>query len=106
MTGPESGDAKVIRALKAEGSDLSKPHYVDFFFLLPGEFEATGLAQELRLRGMKVDVNPPDDDVASWSCTGWQWLSLDLGRMEALTEELSASLVGTTATTTGGALRS
>lgn len=88
MTGSESGDAKVIEALRREGSDLTKPHYVDFFFLVPGESEAHALAAALQQLGMKVEVAPPCDAGAGWSCTGWQWHLLEVARMEALTSRL------------------
>jgi regulator of RNase E activity RraB len=57
----EQQDAEVIENLRASGSDLSKPHDVDFFFYFASKAHAERAAQELAAasyRGVTLERGP------------------------------------------------
>ncbi len=58
---PEERDLAVLRRLKELGSDLSKPHTVDFFLYFPSEEQAKSAASEIEREGyaVRVDCVPP-----------------------------------------------
>lgn len=47
-------DARVIEVLRKNGSDFTKLHRVDYFFLLPTEANAKAIAAELESAGYSV----------------------------------------------------
>jgi hypothetical protein len=55
-------DAKVVAALRDAGSDLSKPHPIDFYFYgFADRASAERLGQELNRPGWKIDVHQTPD---------------------------------------------
>lgn len=50
-TGSLLGDAQVIESLKKNGSNLSKPHLVDFFFDFPDPAGAKSICKQLETEG-------------------------------------------------------
>jgi hypothetical protein len=48
---PKSGDALVLAQLKKAGSDLSKPHSIEFFLYLPTQETAEKAADQIRSKG-------------------------------------------------------
>ena len=54
---PEDPDGQFLKQLLAAGSDLSKPHNVDFFLYFPGERVASRACSQLAAEGFvgKVD---------------------------------------------------
>jgi hypothetical protein len=67
--GQASQDAQVIEQLKNAGSDLSKPHPIDFFLYLPTEESANRTAETLR--GLGYEIKRVDR-----AATGSGWLVL------------------------------
>ena len=55
--GARDKDLAVLRRLKEVGSDLSKPHKVDFFLYFPSEEQAKSAASEIESEGYAVRIN-------------------------------------------------
>ena len=53
-----SSDATVLAQLRKIGSDLSKPHVIEFFMYLPSDAAAQRVAESLRTKGFNVTVGP------------------------------------------------
>jgi len=65
--GVDDDDARVIAALKDAGSDLTKPHPIDFYFVeFPDRVSADRFAQSLRDTGWKFDVHQSPDS-SDWT---------------------------------------
>jgi len=77
-----AADALVLLQLEKAGSDLTKPHAVEFFLYLPHEARAREAAKELEGRGYATKVDP--------ATLGKDWLCLAtrslVPTMEALLE--------------------
>jgi len=58
MGAREERDLAVLRRLKELGSDLSKPHEVEFFLYFPSEEQAKSAASEIEREGYVVSVYP------------------------------------------------
>jgi regulator of RNase E activity RraB len=61
-----SSDKSVIEQLREAGSDLSKPHPIEFFLYLPNEDAARRVAEKVAALGFAVGVEV--------TATGDQWL--------------------------------
>ena len=55
--GSRDKDLAVLQRLKELGSDLNKPHTVDFFLYFPSEEQARSAASEIEREGYKVRVD-------------------------------------------------
>jgi hypothetical protein len=55
--GARDKDLAVLHRLKELGSDLSKPHKVDFFLYFPSEEQAKSAAGEIEREGYAVRIN-------------------------------------------------
>ena len=87
---PEEQDAAVIQGLRDAGSDLSKPHLIDFFFYFPDRKSAEAAAAELRsLRYDVFDIGAANDQ-SVWLVQANRSLVPDLAMMNASTRELEA----------------
>ena len=53
-----STDADVIEQLRRAGSDLTKPHDIEFFIYFPQEAAAKSVASQLSQSGYRTDVRP------------------------------------------------
>lgn len=62
-------DRVVLDQLEQAGSDLSKPHDVDFFLYFPSEQAANEAAKEINLEVDNLNVELGADDV-NWLCFG------------------------------------
>jgi hypothetical protein len=82
-------DAYVISSLRRNGSDLSKPHDIDFFFYVPNESAAKGLASELMSAGYTVRHVQPSPQTPSWEVYVQRSMVPDLKRMQELTVKFS-----------------
>lgn len=63
-----SSDGQVIARLQAAGSDVSRPHSVDFFLYFPNEAAAGRISHELAGQNYNTSVEANDE--------GTQWLIL------------------------------
>jgi hypothetical protein len=60
-------DQNVLDQLRAAGSDLSKPHQIDFYLYLPSQADAEAAGAVLRPMGYDVTVSVGDNDI-NWRC--------------------------------------
>jgi len=63
----DAGDVQALAELEQAGSDLSKPHLVDFYLYFPNREGAEGIAKILRNEGYQVTVRLGADNV-NWLC--------------------------------------
>jgi hypothetical protein len=63
---PDDLDGQVLKQLATAGSDLSKPHQVEFFLYFPDEARASEACRELTVEGYSAKVDR--------AATGPQWL--------------------------------
>jgi regulator of RNase E activity RraB len=61
-------DMALIAKLAASGSDLSKPHLIEFFLYFPSQPAAEGAALELTNMGYRVVVEPAEARPGDWLC--------------------------------------
>jgi hypothetical protein len=61
-------DAATLRQLQKAGSDLAKPHTIEFFLYLATEPAALEAAASLRLEGYTAEVRAPAGDDERWLC--------------------------------------
>ncbi len=59
-------DARVIEQLRRAGSNLSKPHAVDFYIYLPHREAAESVASQLNKQGYYVAVRPASKGKMPW----------------------------------------
>ena len=83
-------DARVIEILRQNGSDLAKPHAVDFFFLLPAESAATAVAKELQSAGYSLRRVHRSAKTNSWEVHAQRLMVPELAVMQATTITLTA----------------
>ena len=60
-------DAQTLVELKIAGSDLSKPHLIEFFLYFPKRESAEEVAEILRSEGYELTVSLGADNV-NWLC--------------------------------------
>jgi hypothetical protein len=82
-------DEAVIIQLKKAGSDLSKPHTIDFYLYLPTESAADQAATRMRQTGFqaKVERAAKGDD---WLCLGTKQVIPELSTIQGITRDLDA----------------
>ena len=92
------GDAAVIEQLRIAGSDLQKPHTVEFFLYFPSEAGAQHVAEKLDAMGFVPEVKV----AAAGSNLPWLLFATrsmvpkleELGRLRILLRELAAAEQG------------
>jgi hypothetical protein len=77
------GDAAVIEQLRTAGSDVQKPHAVEFFLYFPSEAGALHVAQKLHAMGFVSEVK------AAAAGSSLPWLLFATRSMVPRLEELS-----------------
>ena len=80
---PQEGDALVLVQLKEAGSDLSKPHSMEFFLYLPTKEAAEKAADQIRSKGFGVKVEQADQG-ANWRCLATKWMVPDFATIESI----------------------
>jgi regulator of RNase E activity RraB len=83
---PKSGDALVLDQLRKAGSDLSKPHSIEFFLYLPTQEAAQKVADEIRRKGFGASVKRAEQG-PNWLCLGTKSMVPDLLAIEAVRAE-------------------
>jgi hypothetical protein len=89
-------DAMVLEHLKKAGSDLSKPHRIDFFLYLRSQRAAEEAAQRVKGEGFDAEVTPPVKS-SDWLCHATKLMVPDLGALQEIRSDfkrLAASLGG------------
>lgn len=86
----EQQDARVIEGLVAAGSDISKPHDIDFFMFLPSEDEARTAATEIERLGYSIASIGRLPGQAQWQVHATRRMAPRLEAMTATTRTLEA----------------
>lgn len=76
-------DAKVIKALKQNGSDTTKPHWIDFYFDFDQENDAKKMVEALKTVGFGAVYT--DNEDGSHGCIAKKHMVPDLSTMRAMT---------------------
>ena len=90
-------DELVLMRLKKAGSDLSKPHAIEFFLYFPTQAVAEQAASRVREDGFEARVEPPLKD-NNWLCLATKTMVPDLKALQDLRrafERLAWLLKGT-----------
>ena len=85
----DEGDAQVVQSLKDNGSDLSKPHPIDFYFYFRDRMSAEKLRDELTGPGWKLDVHQTPDS-SDWTVIASTVMVPDLQAISELTVKFNA----------------
>ncbi len=64
---PADPDADTLEELARVGSDLTRPHDIEFFLYLETEAEAEAIAAQVRREGFRAEVRPTETDTC-WLC--------------------------------------
>ena len=83
---PKSGDELVLDQLRKAGSDLSKPHSVEFYLYLPTQEAAEKAADQIRTNGFDVKVDRAAQG-PDWLCLATKSMVPDLTAIETLRAE-------------------
>jgi hypothetical protein len=81
--GRKSGDALVLAQLVTAGSDLSKPHSIEFFLYFPTDEAAQKAAEEIRRKGFGTKVERAAQG-PNWLCLATKAMVPDLGAIEGI----------------------
>ncbi len=73
MVEANEADKAVLRQLKAHGSDLTKPHKIEFFFYFPSEALAKSAVAEIESGNLEVEIRA--ENIPWWKklFTKQQW---------------------------------
>jgi regulator of RNase E activity RraB len=86
---PPDGDARTLDELARAGSDLSRPHRIEFFLFLPDRQAADAVATELRGEGFKVEVGQGEHE-ADWLCLATREMLPELAALHRWRQRLTA----------------
>jgi regulator of RNase E activity RraB len=84
LKGNTTKDALVIEQLAKAGSDLHKPHNIDFFFYFPTELAARNAEKKLSALGMTIEVGRSAHDESVWSLQATRSIVPDRNAIEAM----------------------
>lgn len=84
-----SGDAKVVEQLRQAGSDLSKPHVVEFFMYFPAEAGALNVARKVGEAGFTAEVKPAASGNLPWLTFATRSMVVTVEEMERLRSTLT-----------------
>ena len=82
-------DEAVIIQLQKAGSDLSKPHTINFYIYLPTESAAEQAATRIRQTGFRAEVRRAAKG-EDWLCLGTKKVIPELTTIQAITRDLNA----------------
>jgi len=90
-------DVAVLSQLRQAGSDLSKPHDIEFFMYFPSEAAAETIASLLTSRGFLVEVKAAASGKPEWLALATRSMvpeAAELVRLRSVLTELSAAQKG------------
>lgn len=64
---PNDADGDALRRLRDDGSDLSKPHQIDFHVVVPNESAGSAVCIEAEKLGFKAKL-VQDNATLDWTC--------------------------------------
>ena len=79
-----ASDAQVLDQLKRYGSDLSKPHQLEFFLYFPTEADAQKAAEQIRAKSFEVKVERAAQG-ESWLCFATKTMLPELKAIQNIT---------------------
>lgn len=82
-------DEAVLTQLRKAGSNLSKPHPVEFFLYFPTAAVAQGAAEQIRASGFEVKVKPSAKG-ADWLCFATKTIVPSLSNLQEIREKFTA----------------
>jgi regulator of RNase E activity RraB len=82
------GDARTLDELARAGSDLSRPHRIEFFLFLPDRQAAEAVAEELRGEGFVVEVGQGEHE-ADWLCLASREMLPELAALRGWRQRLT-----------------
>ena len=89
-------DKAVLVQLRKAGSDLSKPHKIEFFLYFPSHSAAEQAASQIRKAGFQVEVEIASKD-NNWLCFATKTMVPELSALRRIRSDfdsLAASLKG------------
>jgi hypothetical protein len=92
-----TGDAEVVAQLRKAGSDLSKPHPIEFFLYFPSKAAADRVSDKLNSMGFHAAVEPPVQGKLPWLTYATKNMvpaTAELERLRSVFDALSASEQG------------
>jgi Regulator of ribonuclease activity B len=91
-------DVAVLSQLRQAGSDLSKPHAIEFFMYFPSEPAANSVASKLQGEGFIVNVSASASGKAEWLAFATKLMIptvAELVRLRGMLTAMSAAEQGT-----------
>jgi regulator of RNase E activity RraB len=83
------GDQAVLVQLRKAGSDLSKPHGIEFFVYFPNQDAGEQAASQIRNAGFEVTVRPSAKG-DSWLCLATKKMVPDLASLQKIRRDFEA----------------
>jgi len=84
-----SGDAQVVEQLRQAGSDLRKPHVVEFFMYFPAESGALSVANKVNAAGFSAEVKQAASGNLPWLTFATRSMVVTAAEMERLRSMLT-----------------
>jgi|SRR5712671_864020 len=85
---PDPDEAVIVQLRKA-GSDLAKPHTIDFYLYFPTESAADQAATRIRQTGFQAEVRRAAKG-EDWLCLGTKMVIPELTTIRGITRDLDA----------------
>jgi regulator of RNase E activity RraB len=82
-------DESVLTQLKKAGSDLSKPHNIEFFLYFPTQGVAEQAASKIRDQGFRVEVGRAAKG-GTWMCHATKTMIPDLPALQKICEDFTS----------------
>ena len=82
-------DQAVLVQLKKAGSDLSKPHNIEFFVYFPDELRALKAEPKIKELGFQVDVRPAAKGT-DWLCFSKKTMVPELAALQRIRRDLAS----------------
>ncbi|HSB54657.1 MAG TPA: ribonuclease E inhibitor RraB [Gemmatimonadales bacterium] len=82
-------DASTIEQLAQAGSDLTRPHTIEFFLYLPEHAAAEAVASELAGEGYTTELSQ-EEQATDWLCLATRVMVPDMAALRACRERLTA----------------
>ena len=82
-------DASTLDQLARAGSDLTRPHRIEFFLYLPERAAADAVAQELSAEGYATEVSQ-EEQASDWLCLATRVLVPDMAALRSCRGRLTA----------------
>ncbi len=86
----EQQDARVIENLVSAGSDISKPHNIDFFMFMPSKAKAKSASAEMEQLGYTIVSVDRDSGQSQWQIHATRVMAPQLDAMTATTRTLES----------------